>query len=80
MIIGAILETSWSSTGAQSQVQNGASILHFYNMQDAETWARIQSEYVAYGTNPEGILTLCTVINTDTELKRWWFNGIEYTG
>ena len=80
MIIGAILETSWSATGAQSQVQNGAALMHFYSMSDAEAWARLQSELVTYGTNPEGVYTVCTILNTDTEQKRWWFNGIEYTG
>jgi hypothetical protein len=80
MIIGAIIETTWTPSGAQTSSSNGASMMNFYTIDDAIQWAEIQSEVVYFGTNPEPIIALCTVIDTDTGVKRWWFNGVEYTG
>lgn len=62
MIIGAIIETR--SNGSTSDLYNGSSMLHFYNMLTALTWAQMQSRVTV-----EGGVTLdstCTVINTDT--------------
>jgi len=53
-------------------------MIHFYAMADAVAWAESQSQYVS--VESANVRTLCTVINTDTGTKRWWFNGTEYTG
>jgi len=76
MIVGAILEVTdgnWSSGN-----RNGAALLHFYTWSDAITWAQLQSENSAVSTN--GVMCVCSIVNTDTGEKRWWFNGSEYTG
>ena len=76
MIIGAIIEVTdgnWSSGN-----RNGTALLHFYTLQEAILWAELQSENSPVSTNAN--MCVCTVINTDNGLKRWWFNGTEYTG
>jgi len=77
MIIGAITEIGPAANPAHTD-KNGAAMLHFYTETDAENWALMQSR----NTIVEGyaIACLCTVINTDTNIKRWWYNGTEYTG
>ena len=79
MIIGAILE-SGDGQGSGSNRQNGAALVVFYTMADAVSWAELQSTLVLYDTAPSAIYTLCSVINTDTNVKRWWYAGTEYTG
>lgn len=80
MIIGAILETAPGGSGSQTANLNGAAMVHFYSMQDAIEWARVQSEEVIYGSSDIAVRTLCTVVNTKTGQRRWWYSGIEYTG
>jgi len=80
MIIGAILEVSDQGSGAPGGVHNGNSMLHFYTMSDAVTWARLQSESMPYGSSAYNLYALTTIVNTDTGEKRWWYNGVEYTG
>lgn len=77
MIIGAIISTKGSAT-APSDNFNGSSLLHFYTMDDAVTWAQMQSSNFA--VEQTNLYSLCTVINTDTAQRRWWYNGQEYTG
>lgn len=76
MIIGAILETS--SSGVQTSALNGAALISFYTMEQAANWAEIQSTLIIYGALE--LKTVCTVINTSTGQKRWWYDGVEYTG
>ena len=73
MIIGAIIETGNSTTGAQSSGHNGAALIQFITWNDAVKWARIQSSQVVYGTDNMNIKCLTTIINTDTEEKQWWY-------
>ena len=80
MIIGAILEMSYNAGGTDSNGMNGSALIQFYTMEQAENWALSQSELVQYGTSSTPLYTLCTIINTNTNVKRWWYNGIEYTG
>jgi len=80
MIVGAILEMSYNASGVDTGGMNGAAMIQFTTQRDAEQWAILQSELVTYGTNGTPLYTLTTVINTDTGVKRWWYNGIEYTG
>mgnify|MGYP003682729059 CR=1 FL=1 len=79
MIIGTILESSIDSA-SQNAGTNGASMIHFYTWSDAITWAEVQSERMVYASTGQVISTLCTIINTDTGQKRWWWAGVEYTG
>lgn len=79
MIIGAILETATNDAGQPSSTQNGAAMMQFYTMASAVAWAKEQSRIVIYGDSLTRIMTLCTVYNTETDEKRWWYNGIEYT-
>lgn len=78
MIVGAIIETT-DSTGVPERYHNGAALVTFYTMSDAIAWARIQSVQVTFDSSNHRTITLCTVVNTDTNQRRWWFNGIEYT-
>jgi hypothetical protein len=80
MIIASIIEVARLITGQQESTMNGASSVIFYTWDDAVTWARIQSEDVVYGTNSYNARCLVICINTDTEERRWWYNGVEYTG
>jgi len=80
MIIGAILETANSDGGGQTDTLNGAAMMQFYTMDSAENWAIEQSKAVVYGASNVRVNTLCTVYNTETGIKRWWYRGIEYTG
>lgn len=80
MIIGSIVEYGGSQAGTQSSVHNGGAMMHFYSMEDAVTWASLQSERITYGTASTIMDTVCIVVNTDTNEKRWWYSGIEYTG
>ena len=79
MIIGAILEGG-DGSGPGTNRQNGFAMLMFYTMNDAITWAELQSGLVVFDTTGAQIYTLCSVINTETNVKRWWYNGTEYTG
>lgn len=77
MIIGAIKDsTNLLSPHGSS---NGAALMHFYSMADAIAWAILQSS----NTPVSGIAdfaAVCTVINTETNEQRWFWNGTEYTG
>ena len=80
MIIGSILETSVNTGASQTATLNGCAMIIFYTMSDAVSWAELQSARVIYGTDPSSLYTLCSVINTDSDTKRWWYGGVEYTG
>lgn len=80
MIIGAITEVTNQPTGVVNRELNGASLISFYTMEQAIMWARLQSEQTISGTAGNETYCLTTIINTNTEVKRWWFNGVEYTG
>tara|TARA_B110000285_G_scaffold135907_1_gene152303 strand:- start:98 stop:331 length:234 start_codon:yes stop_codon:yes gene_type:complete len=77
MIIGTILEIG-DANGLSSNRQNGASMMMFYTEKDAVQWALSQSEAISILTLTFSVVV--TVINTETGNKRWWWNGIEYTG
>jgi hypothetical protein len=79
MIVGSITELSHVQDGSQTNFLNGAASVVFYTELDAEQWCRKQSEAMVYGTNNRTIIALCNYINTDTGVRRWWFNGTEYT-
>jgi hypothetical protein len=77
MIVGSIIEVSDAGNPASGS-RNGAALITFYTMNEAITWAEIQSQNKpidAFNT-----VCLCTVINTSTSIARWWMNGTEYTG
>lgn len=75
MIIATLLEPALNQT---SNAYNGATAVIFYTMDDAITWARIQSMGQEAAGNT--IRSWISVVNTDTEVVRWWYNGVEYTG
>lgn len=77
MIIGAILDVSENNDPGSTQF-NGASLIHFYTLNDAVTWAELQSATML--TETKNIRTVCSVINTDDSTRRWWWRGTEYTG
>ena len=80
MIIGAILEISAFGSGGSDANQNGSALISFYTMEQAIQWATIQSNAVTYGGSGNTVLTLTTIVNTNTGQKRWWYGGTEYTG
>lgn len=80
MIIGSITELSHVGDGSQTNFLNGASSVVFYTEQDAQEWCSKQSLAMVYGTTNRTIIALCNYINTDTGVRRWWFDGQEYTG
>ena len=79
MIIGAITEVTESGSGFAERYHNGAAMVMFYTNEEAESWAVLQSANNIYGSDSRSIFCLCTVINTETDTKRWWFDGTEYT-
>jgi hypothetical protein len=75
MIIATLLEPALNQT---ANAFNGATAVVFYTMNDAIIWARLQSaEQIAGGST---IRAWVSVVNTDTEVVRWWYNGVEHTG
>jgi hypothetical protein len=80
MIIGTIIDVSNDAQGPQSGALNGTAMLMFYTEADAVTWAEIQSLNFPSGPGGYGAMALCSVVNTQTAQRRWWFNGTEYTG
>ena len=80
MIIASILEIGYNSAGSQHSGTNGAASVVFYTEADAEAWCLLQSQAVIYGSGSITAVCLCVYINTDTNLRRWWYDGVEYTG
>tara|TARA_B110000908_G_scaffold164195_1_gene211847 strand:- start:551 stop:793 length:243 start_codon:yes stop_codon:yes gene_type:complete len=80
MIVGSILEIGYNTAGSQHSGTNGASSVVFYTEADAENWCRLQSMSVVYGTGNLTSICLCVYVNTDNDLRRWWYAGVEYTG
>lgn len=76
MIIGQIIETT---NGVSTGPYAGAgAMLLFYTENDAIEWARLTS---VNAPTPEGnTFTTTMVVNTDTGVRRWWYDGTEYTG
>ncbi len=77
MIIGSIVEVGSGDVPGDNG-RNGAALMHFYNWDDAATWALEQSRNSPVATS--NVVCLCTIINCTTGEKRWWYSGVEYTG
>lgn len=78
MIIGTLVETTIN--GVTTNQLNGSTSIVFYTERDAVQWARLQSAaWTIFGDTDEARCST-VVINTDTGIKRWWYNGTEYTG
>ena len=77
MIIGSILDVATGSSPGSS-ASNGVSSVIFYTEREAVEWAILQSLGMLVNSNTYYCFT--SVINTTTGSKRWWYNGIEYTG
>jgi hypothetical protein len=81
MIIGMILDIGAYNSGEPSgQTQNGAAMMQFYNYQDAINWALDTSRNAPTGTAGASIRCMTMTYNCNTQERRWWFNGVEYTG
>lgn len=82
MIIGSIIDVSQQASGVGTNSTNGASLQHFYTMEEAVIWAEMQSERLQFTVsgNDSYLFTATVVINTETNTRRWWFDGTEYTG
>lgn len=78
MIIGTILDDGAGGTGPGSTQFDGYAMMQFQTVKDAESWALIQSNLLTVGGYTQALL--CSVINTDVNSIRWWYNGVEYTG
>lgn len=76
MIVGMILDVD-AGSGATGNGGTGA-MMHFYNWEDAVNWARDTSEVVDFGGPSLRMFTM--IYNCNTEVKRWFRNGTEYTG
>lgn len=83
MIIATIIEYSHQADGGVSSANrevNGCSSTIFYAINDANNFALAMSRPILYGTVNETLYGLVVVYNTETDERRWWFNGVEYTG
>jgi len=78
MILGMILDVGNASGGPGNMTYNGTAMLHFYTLNDAVNWALSTSELMVTGDAPIRVMTC--VWNGETNTKRWWYNGVEYTG
>lgn len=76
MIIGTIIETALNQTGNS---YNGASAVIFYTERQAVEWCRLMSLAKLF-PGPTELVPATVMINTETGLQRWWYNGTEYTG
>jgi len=83
MIVATIIEYTPQSSGSPTSVNreiNGCSSTVFYTQSDAIVFARLMSELIVYGAGSSSLYGLVMVLNTDTEERRWWFGGTEFTG
>jgi hypothetical protein len=81
MIVGMILDVGAYNSGEPAgQTQNGSAMINFYNYQDAVNWALATSTNAVTGGNNASIRCMTMVYNCNTQERRWWFNGVEYTG
>ena len=80
MIIASIIESATSGSGAPGNSLNGATSVVFYTMNEATTWALIQSRQMVFGSGNYDVQCLISVVNTETQEHRWWYAGVEYTG
>ena len=80
MIIGTILEVSQSPNGPDNNRANGSGCVVFYNEADCVEWCIAMSE--AFGPFPSANTLYVTTVmyNTNTNTRRYWFDGTEYTG
>lgn len=75
MIVGTIYDTA---VGGTSAANGGSSSIVFYTMASAVEWADLMS--VSKQTPVGTIGAITVVINTETNVQRWWYDGTEYTG
>ena len=75
MIIGTLYDTT---VGGTSAANGGSSSIVFYTMADAVKWADKMSVIKVTPVGNIGAITV--VINTETDVQRWWYHGTEYTG
>ena len=73
-----ILEVSNNMVTPGDNNSNGVSMLQFYDYQDAVAWAEVISGSML--TNGVAVRSMSVVYNTYDQSRRWWFNGVEYTG
>lgn len=75
MIVGTIIEPALNATGNSF---NGVTSVIFYTELDAIEWCRIMSQgIVVSGTL---IIPVAIMMNTNSGVKRWWYDGTEQTG
>lgn len=83
MIIGTIIEYSASIDGTPTSYNrevNGVTSVIFYTEKECLEWCRMMSNSFIYGTASNTLYGLTMFSNTETGVRRWWFNGVEYTG
>ena len=80
MILVTILEVTSSDSGTANANAQGTSTVVFYTANDAIKYAIAMSEQVVFGSSNSDLQSLTVYYNTDTEERRWWFRGTEYTG
>jgi len=81
MIVGAIINGG-SPAVMPNTAHDGFGTIIFYTMAEAVEWAILQSQDwpVDPGTGSVPQPLVCTVVNTSTGQRRWWYDGTEYTG
>jgi len=81
MIIGAIINGG-SEAALGNTSHDGYAAIIFYTMAEAIQWATLQSQDwpVNPGTGIVPMPLVCTIVNTSTSARRWWYNGTEVTG
>jgi hypothetical protein len=78
MIIGHILDVAVDNTNFSGN-GGSATATVFYTWADAIAWARAMSEPITSPVQSD-LYPMTVIYNTDTNVKRWWYNGTEYTG
>jgi len=79
MIVASIIDVAHIGQGIGSNGGTGA-MLHFYSESDARNFCRIMSVQLPIpGGNPNALVYL-TVVNTDTDVRWYYFDGLETEG
>lgn len=80
MIIGTIIEISNStSTAGSSNTNGGGGCVIFQREADAVEWCQAMSQRLDFESG-DTLVPYTAMYNTNTNVRRWWKSGTEYTG
>jgi len=78
MIVGHIMDVAVDNTNFSGNGGSATTVL-FYTWADAIAWATAISGPLTSPVQSD-LYPLTVIYNTETDVKRWWYNGTEYTG